>query len=252
MLTVLCWLWSQPKTVYRYTAADVNTWASMVRRNLTLPHRLACATDMPEGIDSAIELLPLPEIAAKSSRWPSSRGLPQCFRRLDLWRHDARDTYGERVASMDLDCVVTSSLDPVFDRAEDVVLNQGLPGKSPYNGSMLLLKTGCRPEVYERITPSEVEVASQHYLGSDQAWLSHILGPGEATWTESDGVYRWSVGRFPAPVKDRRNFAASRKALPHQQRNPKPPANMRVVFFPGNYKPRDLKRDYPFIAEHYR
>jgi hypothetical protein len=251
LIRVLCWLWQQEKTLYRYGPADVDTWASMVSRHLTLPYRLACVTNTPKGIDSSVEILPLPEIAVSSSRWPSSKGLPQCFRRLDLWRADAAKTYGERIVSMDLDCVVTGSLDPLFDRPDEVVMCQGRVGKAAYNGSMLLLKAGVRPQVFNRISQSEMELATMQSLGSDQAWIGYVLGPNEATWTENDGVYRYSVQQFPAPVKNRRNFAYSRKALPLQELNPKPPENMRVLFFAGAYKPRDLKSAYPFIAEHY-
>lgn len=252
MLNLICWLWQQDKTVYRYSAQDVNVWCSMISRHLTLPHRLACVTNTPKGIDSSIEILPLPEIDVRSARWPSSKGLPQCFRRLDLWRADAAKVYGERIVSMDLDCVVTGSLDPLFDRSDDVVMCAGRVGKAAYNGSMLLLKAGARPQVFERISQAEVDAATQGHLGSDQAFIGHVLGPNEATWTENDGVYRYSVQQFPAPVKNRRNFAYSRKALPLQELNPKPPQNMRVLFFAGNYKPRDLKSDYPFIERHYR
>lgn len=252
MLTVLSWLWSQDRTIYRYTAEDVNVWAAMVSRNLTLPHKLACVTDRPKGIDLSIEILPLPDSSLKASRWPSSKGLPQCFRRLDLWRADAADVYGDRFVSMDLDCVIISSLDALFERSEDVVLCQGKTGKAPYNGSMLLLKAGARPDVYERINAAEVELASQLYLGSDQAWIGHVLGPNEATWTEADGVYRYSVRQFPAPVKSQASFAASRKAFPNQERNPRPPEDMRILFFAGQHKPRDLRAAYPFIREAYR
>lgn len=252
MLTVLSWLWHQNRTIYAYGPEDVNTWASMVSRNLTLPHRLACVTNTPKGVDSSVEILPLPEIDVRSSRWPISKGLPQCFPRLDVWRSDAAKVYGERIVSMDLDCVVTDILDPLFDRPDDVVLCHGKVGKAAYNGSMLLLKAGSRPEVFERISQDEVDLATSRYLGSDQAWISHVLGPNEPTWAENDGVYRYSVNQFPAPVKNRRNFAASRKALPLQQMNPTPPENMRVLFFAGNYKPRDLLADYPFIERLYR
>jgi hypothetical protein len=252
VLTVLSWLWSQDRTIYRYTADDVNTWAAMVRRNLTLPHKLACVTDQPKGIDSSVGILPLPQIDLRASRWPSSKGLPKCFRRLDMWRADAADVYGDRFVSMDLDCVITGSLDALFERSEDAVLCRGGTGKATYNGSMLLLKAGAQPEVYERINQAEVELASQRYLGSDQAWIEHVLGPNEPTWTEADGVYRYSVRQFPAPVKSRANFAASRKAFPNQERNPRPPENMRILFFAGQHKPRDLRTAYPFIREAYR
>lgn len=245
-------MWSQDRTIYRYSAEDVNTWASMISRHLTIPHTLTCVTDRHKGIDKSIEILPLPESSLKASRWPSSKGLPQCFRRLDMWRPDAARVYGERFVSMDLDCVVTANLDPLFQRDEDVVLCRGGTGKATYNGSMLLLKAGARPEVFDRINQVEVELASQLYLGSDQAWVEYVLGTNEAVWTEADGVYRYSVRQFPAPVKNRANFAASRKAFPNQERNPKPPENMRVLFFAGQHKPRGLRTAYPWIQEHYR
>jgi hypothetical protein len=226
----------------------------MVKRNLAIPHRLACVTNIPKGIDSSVEILPLPDglDGLYSQAWDARKGLPQCFRRLDMWRSDAAERYGERFVSMDLDCVITASLDPLFSRDEDVVLCAGKAGKAAYNGSMLLLRAGSRPEVFERVSQEEVEAASARYLGSDQAFVEHVLGPNEAVWTESDGVYRWSVQQFPAPVKNLRNLAYARKAFPNQEANPKPPENMRILFFPGAYKPRDMRAAYPFIAKHYR
>lgn len=254
MLRVWCWLWRQERAVYSYGARDVDVWGAMLARNLSIPHKLGCVTDTPDGIDRSIECIPLPRNldSLKSDRWPSAKGLPQCFRRLDMWRADAAGTYGDRFASLDLDCVIVDSLDPLFDRPEDVVMCQGKAGKAHYNGSMLLLKAGSRPEVYDRINAAEVEQASQMFLGSDQAWISHVLGPNEPVWTENDGMYRWSVEKFPAPVRNLRNFSFSRRAFPLQELNPKPPENMRILFFAGNYKPRDLRTAYPFIEEHYR
>jgi hypothetical protein len=81
---------------------------------------------------------------------------------------------------------------------------------------MLMMTAGCRPQVYETFTPDGAVEAGQKYIGSDQAWISHALGWGEATWAVQDGVIWWgSQYNGLAPEK-------------------------RIMFFPGNPKPWDV------------
>jgi hypothetical protein len=63
MLTVLTWLWLQEGGRTAYRAEHVNAWAAMVRRNLSLPHRIACVTDMPDGIAASIDIIVPPRIS---------------------------------------------------------------------------------------------------------------------------------------------------------------------------------------------
>jgi hypothetical protein len=51
-----------------------------------------------------------------------------------MFRSDAADIFGDRFVSMDLDCVVGRSLDPLFDRPDDLVLFKGTSIDRPYNG----------------------------------------------------------------------------------------------------------------------
>lgn len=232
MLNVITWLWKQRKSWYDYTANDVNIWAAMVSRNLSMPHRLCCVTDMPRGIDSAVEIIPLPKVPeVKNKYWKATQGKPQSYCRLDMWRRDAAEKYGRRFVSMDLDCVVTGQLDPLLDRKEDVVLAPGSAEKRPYNGSMQLLTAGSRPFVYDRFNHRLAEKASSLFVGSDQAWLAFALGWLEATWEhgEKSGYYQWQNKRYKEP-----------------------PKNCRIMFFHGNKKPRDLMQKEPWIKEYYR
>lgn len=226
MLTVLCWLWGQPGGRTRYTAGHVNVWASMVRRNLSLPHRIACVTDMPLGLDPSIEVIAPPGdfVGIETPTWNGH--LPNCFRRLALFRRDAAEVFGgERIVSMDADCVIADSLDPLFDRPEDLVLYAGTNASRPYNGSMVMLTAGCRPQVFERFSHGEAIRAGRRYLGSDQSWVSHVLGRGEATWTAADGVAWWG---------SRWN------------------EDLRLMFFPGHPKPWDLVGLSQWVTDHYR
>lgn len=255
MLTVLTWLWRQPVSRYKYTAHDVNLWAAMVSRNLSLPHRLCCVTDQPDGIDSSVEIIPLPDVFAdlRSEVWDRRhRDGPQCWRRLHMWHPEAERWYGKRFVCMDLDCVITDSLDPVFDRPEDLVLYRGTSGRRPYNGSMLLMTAGCR-DIYHRINQKLVTDATKVFVGSDQAVFSYLLGQGEATWGPDDGVYWYKRSLFPVPRKlSDAELRRHIRAFGPIKEKPDHPANMRIVFFPGSVKPSQARDRHAFIREHYR
>jgi hypothetical protein len=230
MLTVLTWFWYQPGGRATYTAEHVNIWAAMVRRHLTLPHRIACVTDIPAGINSDITIIRPPGefVGIRTPRW--NGGKPDCFRRLAMYRPDAASIFGERFVNMDLDCIIGGSLDPLFDRPEDLVLFSGTSPRRPYNGSMTLMTAGCRSHVYTDFTPEGALAASEEFVGSDQAWTCYKLGPGEATWGPEDNVWWYGV-----------NYRANL---------PKPA----ILFFPGSTKPWSIPpgEKNRWIAKHYR
>lgn len=234
MITILTWFWRQKHSRATYYADDVNRWARMVKRNITIPCRIACVTNQPAGIDDSIEIIPLPKFQpVNNKRWCERKGLPQCYPRLDMFRRDAANTYGERFLCMDLDSIITGNIDSLIDRPEDFVMYSGTSGKRPYNGSMLLMAAGCRPQVYEKFTPEHAEKASRLYVGSDQAWISYALGWLEATWTVDDGVNYWNKKIFP-------------------QYDSPPPPDMKILFFCGPTKPRKvISKLHPSIQRAY-
>lgn len=232
VLTVLAWYWRQPNGRAAYLPEHVNTWAAMVRRNLSMPHRIACVTDTPQGLDRRIEIIAPPR-DFENVRIPTwNERKPQCLRRLSMFRPDAGKIFGDRFVCMDIDCVVTGPLDPLFDVPDDFKMMIGTEPKSrPYNGSMLLMTAGARPKVFTEFTPERAVMAGKHFLGSDQAWIAFALGWGEKTWSEKDGAMwfspRWSQG---AP-------------------------GCRVMFFPGMPKPWQVDGSRPLdrlVREHYR
>lgn len=230
MLTVVSWLWVQPEGRTTYKAEHVWIWADMVSRNLAMPHRLLCVTsetDLPPNVE---RIDPPGEFEDVQPKWGPRK--PNCFRRLVMFRRDAAKTFGQRFVSIDLDVVIGGQLDPLFDRSEDLVLFKGTSPKRPYNGSMMLIRAGCRPQVYEDFDQAGADASGEAFHGSDQAWLAHKLGWNEATWDESDGVHYFKAGGWS---------------------NRKQP---RVVFFPGppRLKPWVLApfKIYPFITNNYR
>ena len=229
MLTVLTWLWQQPNGRSSYTAFNVNVWADMVRRNLSIPHQIACVTAIPEGIDSSIKII-RPPTEFEDWRIPSwGEGRPQCLRRIAMFGPNAGRIFGDAFVCMDLDCVISGPLDPLFTGISDFAIFRGTAPGRAYNGSMMYIRAGSRPQVYNSITLEGAIEAGKHHLGSDQAWIAHCLGPNEQTWGPEHGV----------------NFWQGRKAPPRPE--------TKVLFFPGTVKPWELldSEDYSWVAKHY-
>lgn len=230
MITVLTWLWSQPEGRTKFTTDHVWIWADMVSRNLAMPHRLACVTtakDLPPNVD---RIDPPGDFETIQPNWGPRK--PNCYRRLSMFRRDAAKIFGERFVCMDLDCVIGGQLDPLFDRPHDLILFKGTHPSRPYNGSMMLIEAGCRPNVYEDFTAEGAKLSGEKFVGSDQAWLMHKLGRGEKVWSERDRVF------FYGPLY--RGLAKKVKPL--------------VLFFPGKIKPWTIApiNIDPFTTNNYR
>jgi hypothetical protein len=227
LITIVSWLWKQPEGRTTYTAEHVHLWADMVGRNLSMKHRLACVTtetDLPSNVE---RIDPPGEFEDVSPTWGPRK--PNCFRRLVMFKRGAAKTFGRRFVSMDLDCVIGGQLDPLFDRPEDLVLFKGTAPARPYNGSMMLIKAGCRPQVYDDFDQAGADASGSAFHGSDQAWLAHKLGWNEAVWTEADGVYHW--GNY---------LKVAKRCQP------------RILFFPGKAKPWAMAPVFPFVRSNYR
>ena len=239
-MKVLTWLWQQEPNLHNYDAEKVNVWAAMVSRHLTLPHTIACVTDTPEGIDPSIEIIPLPEDFAdiKLSNWKESKGWPQCYRRLSMFAPDAEQRFGtDRIISMDLDVVICGNLDGLFTHNHPFKIYKGTSDSRPYNGSLMDIRVGTRPQLYEQFSFTRAVEARRRYLGSDQAWIAYALGWIEPTWGKDDGVHFFQPG-----------FA--KKYLHEDSINPLP-QGICLLAFPGFVKPWHLLSS-DWIREHWR
>ncbi len=192
-LSVVCWKWP-PAEGYRSTfkAKHVNTLRNMVARHYAKPHRFCCVTNDAVGLDPRIVVIPDRE-DFKGLPSPHGGKNPSCYRRLRMFEEGAADVFGPRFVSIDIDCVIVRDMAPVWDRPEPFVIWGDTNPQTLYNGSMVLLKAGARPKVWNDFDPkrSPETARSSGNFGSDQAWISYILGKGEAKWTRDDGVYSY-------------------------------------------------------------
>jgi hypothetical protein len=235
-LTVVCYRW-RPRPGYRSTFGPetVRTLRDMVARHYPDPHRFLCVTDDASDLDADIETVPLWEDFASV---PSPHGgkNPSCYRRLRSFHPDIAGVFGERFVTIDLDCVIAGDLRPLWNRPEDIVLWGDTHPTTAYNGSMLLMSAGARPQVWERFDPltSPAAALKAQCFGSDQGWVSYCLGVGEARWTRDDGVYSFRNDIKPHGIT-------------------RLPENARIVFFHGNVDPWSdyAQHNCPWVRKHW-
>lgn len=236
--SVVVWKWK--KRGYRsvFTSEHVNTMRRMVARHYSYPHRFVCITDDADGLDSEVISVPLVREFEQLAN-PSYRDGPNCYRRLRGFSKDFEKVAGKRFVSIDLDCVITGDLSELWNRPDEFVM-YGAPGRSGLvlNGSMWMLTTGTRSQVWETFDrrTSGHRAHNAGCRGSDQGWIQFVLGNDRVpTWTTADGVYsykfdlvRSNMGRLPEDA--------------------------RVVVFHGKPDPWDSQAvaKSPWIAEHYQ
>lgn len=245
MLAVVLWLWGRGPTGpgWRawYTAEHVNAAARMIAANLTVPHKIVCITDTPEGIEC--ETYPLwkdsPELVTAAGR-------PNCYKRLRLFEPGfiEHELGAAAVLSVDIDCVVMGNLDGLLQGPYAQVPFAIVRGHHAlYNGSMWLVRARAWPMVWLDFNQDQAAAArlckqaqhpdrpGQRMVGSDQVWLSLKIRHA-AVWGAEHGVLFFSQHAI-AHARDTR---------------------ARVWFFPGSIKPGGLqvRERLPRVYETYQ
>lgn len=244
---VACFLWSDParQRSYQFSRDDVLIWKNMVDRHLSMPHRIVCVTHRPDLVGDFIETLAID---------PEKHVPGLCTVKLQAHKIGGIGTEGDRVLLMDIDCVVTGSLDPLVAREESSVWwrnpNFEIGGKRGFiQGSMQLFTVGATEHLWRDFDPNATPGwLNRRFGGGEQAWISERLNiaypePGwdwnVAHWTEADGVY--GAGRL---VNGEMGVGVQSEL----------PGNARIVFTPGDRSPsqQEMQALHPWIKEHYR
>lgn len=230
MITFVTWLWNTPRYRSTFTPEHVQALLRMVSRHYPAAFRFVCVANdvtvpMP-GVEIVADRADFATIAS-----PHGGPNPSCYRRLRMYAPDAAAIFGERVVSLDLDCVITGDLRPLLDRPESFVGWQDPFHPRQICGSMQMLTTGAHAEVWDRFDPATSPQASlaAGYKGSDQGWISYCL-PNAAQWTRAGGVLSYRVD--------------CKAGLP---------GGSRIVFFHGAVDPwSHAAQQHAWVREHYR
>lgn len=231
-IQIVTFKWRDPSYRAQYTSQHVNILARMIARNYRARHRVVCYTDDARGLDSAIEARPLwNDLAAVPN--PTGGGRPSCYRRLKLFAPEIQEQLSERFIMMDLDCVITGDLIPLWQRYERLAFYR-CPhpnAKWLYNGGMWICSRGCAPELWADFDPQvhPQEAQAKGFHGSDQGWINLRMPPTLPTFGEEAGA---------------------RRITPYL-RGKRLPRDTRVVFCFGDKPPWAL-RHLAWVREHYQ
>lgn len=242
--TVICIKWGT-----RYGADYVNRLASMIWRNTARPTRVICFTDDSKGVDPRVVTAPLPAFQNIPDR-VSRLG----WRKLSLYQQPLLDLSGD-VLFVDLDVVITGSIDPFFDFEPGrycVAKNWSEPELRVGNTTVYRFPVGQMTYIFENFNRDPEQYLakyrnSQKYISGEAHDM--VFWPGD--WCVS---FKHSL----LPGWPMRFFIT-----------PKLPAGVRLVAFTGKPDPdeaRDGKwpvtaawkklykhvRPTPWIAEHWR
>lgn len=165
--------------------------------------------------------------------------IPGCFARLRMfnpaWQLRQGIEPGDRLVCLDLDSVVTGPLDPLFNRDEPFLILKGANASNPcpYNGSVMMLTAGYRPDVWSDFSLDAARRIEHHEFPDDQGWLWHKI-PNAAGWNvgATSGIYAFRKPGWP-------------KGDDHVL-----PPGARLVVFPG-WRDPSLFTKLPWVHEHW-
>ena len=218
MNNVICMKWGT-----KFGPDYVNILASMVRRRLRVPHRFVCFTDDSQGLDSRIEVRPLPEMNLPEHL--PERG----WRKLTVFGKELADLQGYALF-LDLDVVIVDDISPFFDIPGEFLIVHEWGFKDPVigNSSVFRFEIGKHPDVLSNFLENREEIRKRHR--NEQAYLSHavnakgILEYWPKEWCLS--FKRHCMRPFPINY-----FVAAKQ-----------PVGAKIVIFHGNPNP-DAARD---------
>jgi hypothetical protein len=164
--TIICMKWGN-----RYPAAYVNCLWAMISRNTARPTRLVCYTDDAAGIGPEVTALPMLELPLPASHaW-------RPWRKVALWAPELPGVSSDDVLFLDLDIVITGSLDELFDYRPDstfcVIENWTQMGSGIGNTSCYRFRVGAHSYIYDNVQNDPGGTVGAH--ANSQTYISRII-----------------------------------------------------------------------------
>tara|TARA_S200002703_G_scaffold145233_1_gene139481 strand:- start:318 stop:1010 length:693 start_codon:yes stop_codon:yes gene_type:complete len=230
MLNVICL-----KSGTKYSSEYVNKLYHMVERHLTIPHRFVCFTEDSEGIDSRVEIRPLPQDKSHLQGW---------WYKPYIFKADHFDK-GDVNFYIDLDMVIVSNIDRLIDYMPDSFVGLRdvgrvyVPNLLKLGSAVLRWNAGTFSDIWNDFenNPSIVET-----FNGDQDWIYYFnwsnihFFPDD--WIRS---YKWEI-RSQSELNESRMFK--------EIRNPKIPKDTSILAFHGLPDVHDVKD--PVIVNNWR
>ena len=150
----------------RYSADFDNRLNAAVQRNTDRPTQLICLTDDPSGVDEAVKCKPIPDINLPDEL------ITTPWRKLVLWQDKLAGLSGD-VLFLDLDLVITGSLDEMFDYEPGrfcVIENWTQPGSKIGNTSCFRWRVGTHTHIFDKLETEQERILSTYRI--EQVYIS--------------------------------------------------------------------------------
>lgn len=211
---VLCMKWGT-----KYSADFVNTLYSMVSRNIHRAFRFVCLTEDAAGLHDDIEVFPLPQLNVDLA------GPERGWNKLAVF---AKELYGLKgqVLCLDLDLIITGSLDDFFDYPGEVlIIKDWIKKDGTGNSSVYRFEIGAHAEVLAEFERSFDQIKKT--FRNEQEYMSAAMSAKGALAYWPDHWCRSFKRHCIAPF----SMLLARETLQ--------PADMRVLVFHGKPDPDD-------------
>lgn len=232
-LNIITWMWGT-----KYDLRDVIRLRDKVREHLNTEHKFYLFTDNEALVRTQEQLLQLraPLNPNVETRLIDDLDLCErsCFCRLRMFdrewqrKHNLHGT----IVSLDLDIIITRTLDPLFTTISSFKILKGANAANPcpFNASVMLLQTGWHNEVWAEFSKEKAAKIPFYEFPDDQGWIWHKL-PKADGWQvgSASGIYAFQKPGWPKGV-----------ALPSEAR---------IVAFIGWRKPERFK-NVPWIKQY--
>ncbi|MDY0136536.1 MAG: hypothetical protein RBS36_05130 [Thiomicrospira sp.] len=166
-LNVICVKWGT-----KYGPIYVNRLFNMVKKNLTKPFNFYCMTDDATGLTHDIRVLPIADTSL--SGW---------WHKLSLFKSGFYGLQGTALY-LDLDVVITGSLDPLIDYEPEhfcIMRDTGRNKWDKFNSSIMRFELGTLNYVWDGFVYNQKWIADN--MEGDQDWIG-LLVPSALTYPE--------------------------------------------------------------------
>jgi hypothetical protein len=220
--TIICMKWGN-----RYGPEYVNRLYAAVKRNMKSEFRFICFTDDTSGLWNNYEHQPLPYISLpEKDRWTG-------WQKISVWQSPLLDIEGD-VLFLDIDIVVTGSLDEMFDYYPNeycVIENWTQPGKKIGNTSVFKFPVGKFAHVYDNLMNDKDRYLNEFRI--EQQYISAMI-PEQKFW-----LPEWCISfKHSCMPKFPSNWFIA----------PELPKDTKIVAFHGKPDPIDaMKGEWPAV-----
>jgi len=223
----------------KYSADYVNKMYNMVKQNLSYKHNFYCITEDPKDLNPDINVIQLPPALAVSGWWYKP------------YIYSAEIPINGTILYLDLDLVVTNTLDRLFDfyPGEYCVIRDFTRAMRPnwekYNSSVVRFEKGQLDYVWQKFKKQHLHIMRRHFGDQDYLWEET---QGKAKYFPDQWIqsWKWEIRkdkRFkPGMTRGNREFITIEDV--------KAPDDCCIVAFHGDPNPHKCKD--PFIVDKWK